>query len=180
MQTLSELNSDLTLTSEDQWIGQPLAQLVPDILNCIDMEYFPEVMSTFESPSDGRHMSEQYFRSLARNHWRAGREPGPRPALQQADAQRHDRSSHQLPRKSLSRVLQCDPRARGTGKPDERHRLPDRPVAGSPPSRRSPFSKSSAGSSRASPTKTKTSSSRSCRFSPRSEKCCSTARKPKT
>ena len=58
MQALSELNSDLTLSSEDQWIGQPLAQLVPDLLNCVDMEYLPEVMSIRILTSDGWNVSE--------------------------------------------------------------------------------------------------------------------------
>ena len=50
MQTLSELNSDLTMTSEEQWLGQPLGLLIPDILNCMDMEFLPEVMSKPGSP----------------------------------------------------------------------------------------------------------------------------------
>lgn len=45
MQALTELNSDLTMSSEEQWIGQPLGMLIPDILNCMDMEFLPEVMS---------------------------------------------------------------------------------------------------------------------------------------
>ena len=49
MQVLTELNSDLTMSSEEQWIGQPLHLIIPDLLNCLDMEFLPEVMSTQES-----------------------------------------------------------------------------------------------------------------------------------
>jgi hypothetical protein len=45
MQTLTELNSDLTMSPEEQWLGQPLGMLVPEILNCMDLEFLPEVMS---------------------------------------------------------------------------------------------------------------------------------------
>lgn len=60
MQALTELNSDLTMTAEDQWLGQPLGLLVPEILNCLDMEFLPEIMSKVSFTSDGKHMSEQY------------------------------------------------------------------------------------------------------------------------
>ena len=44
MQALTELNSDLTMSAEEQWLGQPLGLIVPEILNCMDMEFLPEVM----------------------------------------------------------------------------------------------------------------------------------------
>lgn len=37
------------MTAEEQWIGQPLGMLIPDILNCMDMEFLPEVMSRLDS-----------------------------------------------------------------------------------------------------------------------------------
>ena len=46
MQSLTELNSELTMTAEEQWLGQPLNLLVPELMNCLDMEFLPEVMST--------------------------------------------------------------------------------------------------------------------------------------
>jgi hypothetical protein len=46
MQTLTDLNTDLTMSSEEQWIGQPLALLIPDILRCLEMEPMPDIMSS--------------------------------------------------------------------------------------------------------------------------------------
>lgn len=67
MQTLTELNSDLTMTAEDQWIGQPLNETVQGVLNCLDMEFLPEVMSRFpSSPSHGLDLSHQHPGSLPR------------------------------------------------------------------------------------------------------------------
>jgi hypothetical protein len=66
MQSLTELNSDLTMTAEDQWIGQPLGLLIPDILNCLDMEFLPEIMSKVSFTSDGKHLPEQHPRSQPR------------------------------------------------------------------------------------------------------------------
>lgn len=58
MQTLTDFNSDLTMTAEDQWIGQPLGLIIPGILNCLDMEFLPEIMSRLLITSDGLHLSQ--------------------------------------------------------------------------------------------------------------------------
>lgn len=87
MQALSELNSDLTMTSEEQWVGQPLGLLVPDLLNCMDMEFLPEVMSKPQFTSDSLHLSEQHLGGQSRVVRCHRRERWPRQSRTQAPQQ---------------------------------------------------------------------------------------------